>query len=495
MKKRKAPPAPLTPLAAGYIRQSRIDPALTDADIEALAADRQKDLQAKAESEGLVIARWYQDLDLSGTSVEKRDAFLDLLEAVKAGEITHLFAADSSRLFRNLREQEVIFWDVLEPAGVKVIFTQEPSVEDRVIGTFLRQQMGSAHELLAALTGRKVSEKRRRLAEAGLYCGGPLPVGLVWDKQAKRLVASDQANLAREVFRLFALHQNGRVAALALNQAGHRFKGGTEWDGGDVLRTVRSSYFRGLQPFGGQVYPIAAEAVIPAETLAAVDAILSTWSYSAGGRSNASRTGPLSGRLRCRLCGAALSRKIADYPTQRWVAYACHTRQHGGLCEAKALSERRLLLACREAVLPWLQAEKARLAKAMDAAPPPVPVRPAPAPVLAKLYQRRQRLLKMLLDVDEADSQYPELQALRQSLNEQIRRAEAAPAPVEPDTPHLPSTTFCDQLTTAWQEVTALTREEQRALVEALELVGETDGETLWLSVFGLALPPVAVPH
>lgn len=259
------------------------------------------------------MARRYDDGGFTGANLE-RPGFQRLLDDIEAGAIDIVVVYKVDRLSRSLLDFAQVM-DRFNQAGVAFVsVTQNFSTADAMGRLTLNTLMSFAEferEMIAERTRDKIAAARRR----GKWTGGPVPIG--YDVVDRRLVVNElEAVVVRELFDLYEQHRSALTVAKLLNERGRttkrycsakgRVREGRPWRKDSVLRVLRNPVLAGKMPIGDELHEGEHEAVIEPERHARVRALL-------GARSRErKRTGRnlaylLTGLLRCKLCGGALT--------------------------------------------------------------------------------------------------------------------------------------------------------------------------------------------
>jgi len=264
---------------AGYVRVSKVDAEdYTDRQtaIEELVSVRTKELREAAAKQGRAIPDelLFVDMDLSGTSVEKRPGMTGLVTAGKRGEFARLWVKNLSRLFRNLAEQTV-YINQIEKAGVRIMTLQEPSEGEKPILDLTRNVLGAVNQYLADAVGQQIKANNRIVASMGRLAGGTPPLGYKYDKEAKQILP-DQARKddALKVFQLYIELGSFIGVAAALNAQGIPTRNGALWRHDKVKAILANPIYRGKVHFCGEVWPAKHDLIFPHGIIERVDAML-----------------------------------------------------------------------------------------------------------------------------------------------------------------------------------------------------------------------------
>ncbi len=115
-----------------------------------------RECEARADAEGYNIIKIYKDEAVSGTSVEKRSSFLQMIEEAKAGFFQRIYVYKYDRFARNVVDSQT-YEEILKRFNVELVSVKE-GVPEGASG-FLVKGM---HELLAQYYSVNLSENVKR---------------------------------------------------------------------------------------------------------------------------------------------------------------------------------------------------------------------------------------------------------------------------------------------------------------------------------------------
>lgn len=309
--------------AFGYIRVSKLGE-------ESISPEIQRDEITKyCEQKGWTVVQWFQDLDLSGRSWDrrKREGLDELMTRALSGECDVVVFYRIDRLSR----EEADFHPMLASlrrAGVHCDSPSNPndgSAESDLIWSI----SAALAKYESVRLGARLRDAHKRLAKTGRWHGGPVPWGWkrVEDDQGVRLVADP--SLVPWRMWMHEHYQAGwsmKRIARHLNEHGIMTRDGKTWSDPNVRCALTTPYQVGSRKDDGHLVNGGnVEALIPMEvyerTLAAMEARKGT---PQGGRPPQVM---LTGRhVRCGNCGGPMySRNHA----QRRRYFECRNRTFG----------------------------------------------------------------------------------------------------------------------------------------------------------------------
>lgn len=313
---------------AAYIRMSTV--------LQEDSPETQKSILAEyCKKNGHTMVKTYIDAGISGGSMEKRPALLELLKDAESRLFEGVIVYKYDRAFRNLEEQVFVF-KRLRKHGIKVIAAADPG-SDGASGELIVNILGAVNQFERQLTGERIRDKRRELAKKGRWTGsGRDPFGYRYNKDTKSLeVVEDEAETVRLIFDLYLRERSLSRVVDILYALGKKTKTGNDWSDVAVhqvltnpicigklrwgfIKPGKSGKNRNCEVFDGQH-----EAIISSEVYQKAREILAankrfTSNHSANGNL-------LGGLLRCSICGGIAVSNVARHRGGR-IVYYCKDR-------------------------------------------------------------------------------------------------------------------------------------------------------------------------
>lgn len=403
-----------------------------------------------------IVGEYLEEATSGGLPTEKRPVLLQLLADVgeKRRDFDGILVLHRDRFGRDPESRaENIRYLIRKKCP---LWTPDGEVKFESPYEIMTERVMSAmSEFERRIAGLRVKEHNIARALQGLHPSGYAPLGLRWDKTAKRWETTDRANDAVIVFRTFIEH-NGNAAetARALNRLGLRGARGRPFSNKAVLLIIRCPAYRQQIAYAGRV----AEApdiprIIPEALIAAADALLHV---TAPMRKSKAAPSPYAGLLYCAHCGSKLHlmhhrRTETRYgPAMEYTGFRCPARTNG-LCESKIISERILDSLVGRAVQQLVNLHDVNLPTVRHETPTPSRRQHA------RLTEQRARWAKL----------YAEELISWQDMEENVRRIDAELKRLEQPRPSLPLTAdlmrdVADSLEGGWQNVPL---KEKRALL------------------------------
>lgn len=227
------------------------------------AAQQVKECRELAEARGLEVVEVFVDNDISASkySTKKRPAFLEMLS--RMGEVDAVVAWHLDRVYRKMRELED-FIDASENGGTTKngVVTFTVSAGDLDLSTASGRMVARVHAAAAAHESehkaKRIESAHRRLAEAGLWRGGPtVPLG--YRKSSATGVLELDPEVAPHVAKAYSDFIAGASAGsiarrwneLGLKALGSRSRLEKSWSHDNVRATLAKPVNAGLSVHNG----------------------------------------------------------------------------------------------------------------------------------------------------------------------------------------------------------------------------------------------------
>ena len=193
------------------------------------------------------LADVYADQGITGTSIDKRDDFLRMMEDCRKGRIDRILVKSSSRFARNTKESLEAVRE-LAVLGVSVYFEEQNIDTAQVSGEVLIAMFAA----LAQRESEAISGRTRwgiqRCMEQGRFTPTAIPLGYRKDKAGNIFIDEEQAKYIRIIFKEFLDGKNSRDIAAALDMEQKKLgqvQGAYRWTYGAVIRILRNEKYTG----------------------------------------------------------------------------------------------------------------------------------------------------------------------------------------------------------------------------------------------------------
>jgi DNA invertase Pin-like site-specific DNA recombinase len=268
-----------------------------------------------------------EDRSASQFATKVRDAWVDLLARVRAGEATHVFVWLFDRAFRTTEAAEELL-EACRQGGALIVQTAgNPTTADpRNPDDVFRLKLAG---LLAEYEIAKMAMRQRRSkqanAELGRAPGGCRRFGY---EPGFTGVRETEAAYIREAVTRFLAGESLHALCKWLNGEGALGAKGGLWVGGNLRKMLGAPHIAGLRVHKGQVIgPAAWPGIIPVETHHHVVAMLANPERRTNGTGSNARKWLMAGLMVCDDCGAPMR---ARPRTGRGAvpSYYCPTGRH-----------------------------------------------------------------------------------------------------------------------------------------------------------------------
>ncbi|TDF88857.1 recombinase family protein [Paenibacillus piri] len=285
-----------------------------------------EEIKARCKAEHKVVFKEYVDAGISGKSIEKRPALLELLQDIESGKVSELWLWRTDRLSRRLSDLLSIL-ELLKRNNVTLRCVADPDFDQTTSsGRAMMQMMGVMAEYQRNIIVENVKMGMKQRARNGKWNGGlvlgyevvEVPKGS--DKESLLRINPIEAELVRKIFRMYASGQGLRSIANQLNQEGHKTKPGNAFSSVAIKTIINNPVYVGKIRFnvrenwaetrrkGINPNPIIVDgkhdAIISQDLWETVQALFAKKSFSPPRVFDG--TYPLTGLLRCPQCGTTL---------------------------------------------------------------------------------------------------------------------------------------------------------------------------------------------
>ena len=314
-----------------------------------------EEIRNRCKAEHKVVFKEYVDAGISGKSIEKRPALMQLLQDIESGKVSELWLWKTDRLSRKLSDLLLIM-ELLKRHNVTLRCVGDAEFDQTTSsGKAMMQMMGVMAEYQRNIIVENVKMGMKQRARNGKWNGGQVlgydvvevPAGS--SKESLLRINPIEAELVRKIFRMYASGKGLRSIANTLNQEGHKTKPGNAFSSvavktiinnpvyiGKIRYNVRENWAekrrKGVNPnpiiVDGEHDPIISE-----DLWQAVQALFSKKSFSPTRVFEG--TYPLTGLMRCPQCGTTLgAHRVRDTLKDGTVVvrryYVCNNFRNGG---------------------------------------------------------------------------------------------------------------------------------------------------------------------
>lgn len=214
-------------------------------------------LNAYAERSGHAIDKEYVEAGCSGTNMNRK-AFRQMLEDVLSpgSEIEVVLVHHTSRFTRNATQAGVVK-EKLRKEGVRVVSVCQETHDDP-IGQLIEGIFECIDQYESEINGMRTVAAMREAVRQGFFPGSAPPYGFRITKVEIRtgvlrsvlVPDEDEAEIVRELFRLYVANNGAKAVARSLNQRGLFYRRKRLWSKDKVLKVLDEPALAGTYYWG-----------------------------------------------------------------------------------------------------------------------------------------------------------------------------------------------------------------------------------------------------
>lgn len=322
-------------------------------------ADRELSLPAQrsaieqyARQRGATIIREYVEPGASGTNPHRPEFRRMLEDTFRPGSDVHTIVVHhTSRFTRDATEARVVKAK-LAKVGARVVSVCQ-DLHDDPIGKLMEGFFECIDQYESQINGLRTAAAMREAVRQGFFPGSLPPYG--FESRPVELrpgvvrhlpVPNDkEADIVREIFRLYVADNGTKAVARSLNRRGARYRTGALWDKKRVMAVLDQSAVAGVYRWGRhvnrpssrktqEVIELKVPPLVDPEVFRLVQQLRAARDPKKKPGRGASPAHVLSGLVRCGRCGAAYqletSGKRMDDGVYRYSYYNCRSFCRGG---------------------------------------------------------------------------------------------------------------------------------------------------------------------
>lgn len=225
--------------AAAYIRVS------TDRQEELSPAAQKRELKKYAKKNGILITDFYEDNGISGRNADKRPKFQQMISNAKSKEhpYDYILVWKYSRFARN-QEESIVYKSLLRKNDVEVVSITEPLI-DGPFASLIERIIEWMDEYYSI---RLAGDVKRGMTEKALRGGyqSVTPLGYVMGADRIPEIYEPEAEIVRQIFRLFDEENTLTTIARIINDAGYRTRRGNRFERRTVLYILQNPFYAGM---------------------------------------------------------------------------------------------------------------------------------------------------------------------------------------------------------------------------------------------------------
>ena len=324
-------------------------------DVDLSVSAQLRALRDYAKSNGFYVAREYIDEAESGR-VADRPQFRRMIDEASGPEAPfNVILVWKFSRFTRKREHAVAFKSMLRRKGIRVVSITEHA-DDSPTGKLMEAIIESVDEFYSENLAQEVLRGMREAASRGFWIAPKAPYGYrkvyVQDGAKKRPRLEIEPGAAAIVQRMFRMAESGRSIldiTKTFNSEGIASPGGKRWTKTVVYRMLTNEAYKGTLVWGASAKDKAPavrvedafEGIVSRSQFEQVSELLRSKAPAKVHPRRVASSYLLSGLVRCRSCGRALSGQ--DAKSGRFSYYVCQSVQKRGkgACKAPRLNARR----------------------------------------------------------------------------------------------------------------------------------------------------------
>jgi len=295
-------------------------------------------IRARARELGAAVVEEFTDPGKSGKSIEKREAFREMIAYLRQHpNVGYVIVYALSRFARN-RYDDAIMMMTLEKLGVTLISATERTLDDSPSGRAMHGMLAVFNEYQVLVSGEDIRYKMGQKAKNGGTLGiakvGYRNVRITFEGREVRTVEvdPDQAQYVRLAFELYASGNYGfRELRDALTDAGYRTRATRRFPPGPISihslgNMLRDRYYLGYVTYQDVEYPGRHEPLIEPDLFDRVQRILDV--ERGGGTRERIHDHYLKGTIWCARCRCRLIlRPSTGKSGHRYFYFICRGNQ------------------------------------------------------------------------------------------------------------------------------------------------------------------------
>ena len=179
-------------------------------------------IEEYCKKEGYILIKIYKDEAISGTSIDDREEFLEMIEDSKNKEFNYVIVHKFDRFARN-RYDHAINEKKLNENGVKLISVLE-QLNDSPEAVILKSVLTGMNEYYSLNLAREVRKGQKENALKCIHNGGIPPLGYDLTEDKTYTINEEEAKAVRLIFKMYLEGRGYAYIADELNSLGFKNK-------------------------------------------------------------------------------------------------------------------------------------------------------------------------------------------------------------------------------------------------------------------------------
>mgnify|MGYP000961027933 CR=1 FL=1 len=214
-------------------------------------------IEEYCKKEGYILIKIYKDEAISGTSIDDREEFLEMIEDSKNKEFNYVIVHKFDRFARN-RYDHAINEKKLNENGVKLISVLE-QLNDSPEAVILKSVLTGMNEYYSLNLAREVRKGQKENALKCIHNGGIPPLGYDLTEDKTYTINEEEAKAVRLIFKMYLEGRGYAYIADELNSLGFKNKLGKPFKKISIRDTLYNEKYIGNFIFGKKDKPAAYE--------------------------------------------------------------------------------------------------------------------------------------------------------------------------------------------------------------------------------------------
>lgn len=196
-----------------------------------------------AENPDWVLADIYADEGITGTSMEKRDEFIRMIEDCRAGKINLILVKSVSRFARNATELLEVVRELKE-LGITIIFEEQDLDTSGMHSEMQLALFAMAAQEESRSISQNIQWSYRKRMENGSFIGCSAPYGYRL-KDGSLEIVPEEAKIVSQIFGLYCSGMGQRRITSFLNDNHIPYRGGQRWNRSGVRYILFNERYSG----------------------------------------------------------------------------------------------------------------------------------------------------------------------------------------------------------------------------------------------------------
>lgn len=302
----------------------------------------------------------FEDAGYSAKNTDRPD-YQRMMARVRTGEFSHILVWKIDRISRNLLDFASMYAE-LKKLGVTFVSKNEQFDTSSAMGEAMLKIILVFAELERNMTSERVSAIMLSRANDGVWNGGKVPFGYIYDKEAKQFsILEEEAKVVTHIYDLYETARSLVTVAKTLNEKGIRSRTGKPWNPTTIRTMLTNPFYAGTYRYNyrdeskGKTFSVKDQdewvmvedhhpAIITRERQSHIAAILQSKQRGvfAGGQTYQRKNIHIfAGLLKCGCCGSNMKASLDRPRSDGWrpSVYICTRRRRFNDCQNKYVSD------------------------------------------------------------------------------------------------------------------------------------------------------------